>query len=163
MKVWYLHGLESAAGGPKVDFLNKVSSDVYAPAMDYKNHKTFGELYRKITKEGKPDLIVGSSMGGFFADALASHFGINVLLFNPAFHSRSIVSKLPYGSNFGKRFIVLGTDDEVIDYKVSLDLIRKDKAFDASTDSILLVPMGHRTPLNKFIDIYNENILSETS
>ena len=50
MKVWYLHGLESAAGGPKVDFLNKVSSEVYAPAMDYKNHKTFGELYRKITK-----------------------------------------------------------------------------------------------------------------
>ena len=28
MKVWYLHGLESAAGGPKVDFLKEVADEV---------------------------------------------------------------------------------------------------------------------------------------
>ena len=69
MKVWYLHGLESDPGGPKVDFLNEVADEVFAPAMDYRNHKAFGELYRKVTKEGKPDLIIGSSMGGYFADS----------------------------------------------------------------------------------------------
>ena len=88
-KVLYLHGLESKQGGPKVEFLANMFI-THAPAMDYKNHKAFGELYRKVTKEGKPDLIIGSSMGGYFADALASHFGIEVLLFNPALHSRSI-------------------------------------------------------------------------
>ena len=163
MKVWYLHGLESDPGGPKVDFLNEVADEVFAPAMDYKHHKAFGELYRKVTKDGKPDLIIGSSMGGYFADALATHFGINVLLFNPALHSRPFEINLPYGDNYGRKFIVLGTEDKVIDYKVSLDLIRKHKSSNASTDSILLTSMGHRTPLNKFIDIYNENILSETT
>ena len=91
MKIWYLHGLESDPGGPKVNFLNEVADEVFAPAMDYKNHKAFGELYRKITKEGEPDLIIGSSMGGYFADALASHFGINTLLLNPALHSREFI------------------------------------------------------------------------
>ena len=97
MKVYYLHGLESEAGGPKVDFLNEVTEQVFAPAMDYTNHRLFGELYRKILKEGKPDLIIGSSMGGYFADALGSHFDIEVLLFNPALHSRTIEINLPYG------------------------------------------------------------------
>ena len=162
MNVWYLHGLESKAGGPKVDFLRKVSDKVFAPEIKYTNPNTFDVLLN-LAKEDKPDLIIGSSMGGYYADAIASHFGINVLLFNPALHSRPIDTKLPYGDNFGRKFTVLGMEDKVIDYKVSLDLIRKDKAFNASTDSILLVPMGHRTPLNKFIDIYNENILSEIS
>ena len=162
MNVWYLHGLESKAGGPKVDYLRKVSDKVFAPEIKYTNPNTFDVLLN-LAKEDKPDLIIGSSMGGYYADAIASHFGINVLLFNPALHSRSIDTKLPYGDNFGRRFTVLGMEDKVIDYKVSLDLIRKDKTSNPSTDSILLVNMGHRTPLNKFIDIYNENILSEIS
>ena len=110
MKVWYLHGLESDPGGPKVDFLNEVADEVFAPEMNYKNHKLFGELFRKISKGDKPDLIIGSSMGGFFADALASHFGINTILFNPALHSRSIIKKLPYGKEFGSINVFLGSD-----------------------------------------------------
>ena len=160
MKVWYLHGLESAAGGPKVDFLNKVSSEVYAPAMDYKNHKTFGELYRKITKEGKPDLIVGSSMGGFFADALASHFGIDVLLFNPALHSRSIERNLPYGDNYGKRHFNLGSEDKVINYGKTIDLLQEDKNFIDSDSTVTITSNGHRTPLTVFKDIYNETVIN---
>ena len=162
MNVWYLHGLESKAGGPKVDYLRKVSDKVFAPEIKYTNPNTFDVLLN-LAKDDKPDLIIGSSMGGYYADAIASHLGINVLLFNPALHSRTIDTELPYGDNFGKKFTVLGTEDKVIDYKVTLELIRKDKTFNATTDSILLVSMGHRTPLNKFIDIYNENILSEIS
>ena len=162
MNVWYLHGLESKAGGPKVDYLRKVSNKVFAPEIKYTNPNTFDVLLN-LAKEDKPDLIIGSSMGGYYADAIASHFGIDVLLFNPALHSRTIDTELPYGDNFGKKFTVLGTEDKVIDYKVTLELIRKGKTSNASTDSILLVSIGHRTPLNKFIDIYNENILSEIS
>ena len=162
MNVWYLHGFESKAGGPKVDFLRKISDKVYAPKVDYYHSEMFSSLL-KLAKYNKPDLIIGSSMGGYYADAIASHLGINVLLLNPALHSRPIDTKLPYGDNFGRKFTVLGMEDKVINYKVSLDLIRKDKTSNPSTDSILLVNMGHRTPLNKFIDIYNENILSEIS
>lgn len=157
MKIWYLHGLESDPGGPKVDFLNEVADEVFAPAMDYTNHKAFGELYRKVTKEGKPDFIIGSSMGGYFADAIASHFGIEVLLFNPALHSRSIEVNLPYGETNWDRNFVVGTDDDVIDPKATR--VYKDLAKSWTE----IEGMGHRTTLNVFKDIYNKVVLNETT
>ena len=157
MKVWYLHGLESDPGGPKVDFLNEVADEVFAPAMDYRNHKAFGELYRKVTKEGKPDLIIGSSMGGYFADAIASHFGIKTILFNPALHSRSIERNLPYGNTNYKKTFVVGTEDDVINPKLTKALA------DLSANWIEIEGMGHRTTLNVFKDIYNKVVLNETS
>lgn len=157
MKVWYLHGLESAPGGPKVDFLKEVADEVYAPAMDYTSHKAFGELYREITKKGKPDLIIGSSMGGYFADAIASHFGIEVILFNPALHSRTIERNLPYGNTNYKKTFVVGTEDDVINPKLTKALA------DLSANWIEIEGMGHRTTLNVFKDIYNKVVLNETS
>jgi predicted esterase YcpF (UPF0227 family) len=152
MKVWYLHGLESTVGGPKVDFLKEVADEVFAPAMDYTNHRLFGELYRKIIKEGKPDLIIGSSMGGYFADAIASHFDIEVLLFNPALHSRSIEINLPYGETNWVRHMVVGTEDKVIDPKLT-------KVLKGLFDTwIEIKGMGHRTTLSVFKDIYKKVI-----
>ena len=159
MKVWYFHGLESKVGGPKVDFLKEVASEVYAPEMDYSRHKLFGELFRKITKEGSPDLIIGSSMGGFFADALASHFGINTILLNPALHSRPLITKLPYGNEFGFSNVCLGSEDKVIDPYKTITMLQE-----RGTDFKLeLGSHGHRTPLNVFKDIYNETVTNETS
>jgi predicted esterase YcpF (UPF0227 family) len=152
MNVWYLHGLESAVGGPKVDFLREVADEVYAPAMDYTNQKLFGELYTDIRIKGKPDLIIGSSMGGYFADALGSHFDIEVLLFNPALHSRSIDISLPYGETNWTRHMVVGTEDDIIDPKLT-------KVLKGIFDTwIEIEGMGHRTPLNVFKDIYKKVI-----
>ena len=157
MNVWYLHGLESTVGGPKVDFLKEVADEVFAPAMDYTNHRLFGELYRKIIKEGKPDLIIGSSMGGYFADAIASHFNVEVLLFNPALHSRSIEINLPYGETNWDRNFVVGIEDDVIDPKAAR--VHKDLAKSWTE----IEGMGHRTTLNVFKDIYNKVVLNETA
>ena len=159
MKVWYFHGLESKAGGPKVEFLKKNATEVYAPVMDYSNHKLFGELFRKITKEGAPDFIIGSSMGGYFADALASHFGIKTILLNPALHSRNIIKKLPYGKEFGFSYVFLGSEDKIISPYKTIDMLQeRGTAFKLNLGS-----HGHRTPVNVFKDIYNETVINETA
>lgn len=160
MKVWYFHGLESKVGGPKVKFLKENATEVYAPEMNYENHKLFGELFRKVTKEGKPDLIIGSSMGGYFADALASHFGIDTLLLNPALHSRTMIKSLPYGKEFGSTIAALGSEDKVIDPYETIQVLQN-----RGTDikQINLGSHGHRTPLNVFKDIYNETVINETA
>lgn len=157
MNVWYLHGLESKAGGPKVDFLKSVADRVFAPEMNYNNPYMFAALYNKALTD-KPDLIIGSSMGGYFADALGSHFDVEVLLFNPALHSRSMEPEgVTYGESNWERNFVVGTEDDVIDPKATR--VFKDLAKTWTE----IEGMGHRTSLKVFKDIYKKVILNETT
>ena len=152
-KIVYLHGLESKAGGPKVDFL-ATKGLVYAPEMDFKTL----DLYDLMGKIGKPDLIIGSSMGGYIADILGSHLGVDVLLFNPALHSRSIDfdfdNVIPYSGKNYKRTIILGTEDDVIDPKITKKLR---PYYDNSAKFEEIEGMGHRTSLDVFINMYNKH------
>jgi len=157
MNVWYLHGLESSVGGPKVDFLYSVADRVFAPRMVYTNPNMFKSLL-EAAKIDKPDLIIGSSMGGYFADALGSHLNVEVLLFNPALHSRSFEPEgVSYGETNWKRNFVVGTEDDVIDPKATR--VYKDLA-NSWTE---IEGMGHRTSLTVFRDIYKKIILNETN
>jgi predicted esterase YcpF (UPF0227 family) len=117
-KIIYLHGLESEPGGPKVSFLAEKGM-VYAPAMDY---ETF-DLHEFIYTLGMPDLIIGSSMGGYVADVIGSRLGVDVLLFNPALHNREIDSRfMNITTTNYKRTIVLGTEDNVINPELTKKL-----------------------------------------
>ena len=152
-KIVYLHGLESEAGGPKVSFLAEKGM-VYAPEMDY---ETF-DLHEFIYTLGMPDLIIGSSMGGYIADIIGSQLGVDVLLFNPALHSRSIEFDFDGGVGYGgedyKRTIVLGTEDNVINPETTKKLW---PVYDNSAIFDEVEGMGHRTPLDVFINMYNKH------
>jgi len=148
-KIVYLHGLESEPGGPKVSFLAEKGT-VYAPAMDYKTL----DLDEFIYTLGMPDLIIGSSMGGYVADIIGSRLGVDVLLFNPALHNRGIDSEYEYyGENY-KRTIVLGTEDNVINPELTKKLW---SVFGNEAEYDEIEGMGHRTPLDVFINMYNKH------
>jgi len=147
-KIVYLHGLESNQGGKKVEFLSSKGM-VYAPSMDYKNLN----LDKFILTLGIPDLIIGSSMGGYIADIIGSRLGVDVLLFNPALHSRSINVDYEYYGNTYNRTIILGTTDKIIDPKLTKNLWSvhyNDPTFDE------IEGMGHRTPFSVFVNMYNK-------
>ena len=152
-KIVYLHGLESEAGGPKVSFLAEKGM-VYAPNMDYVTL----DLNEFILTLGMPDLIIGSSMGGYVADIIGSQLGVDVLLFNPALsnHNRTVIKEfnVDYGSQKYKRTIVLGTEDNVIDPEVTKKLWSV-YGNHAKYDEV--EGMGHRTPLDVFINMYNKH------
>ena len=148
-KIVYLHGLESEAGGPKVSFL-ATKGTVYAPAMDYKTL----DLDEFIHTLGMPDLIIGSSMGGYVADIIGSRLGSDVLLFNPALHSREIDPEYEYYNNGYIRTIVLGTEDDIIDPELTKKLWSV-HGNEAEYDEI--EGMGHRTPLDVFVNMYNKH------
>ena len=151
-KIVYLHGLESEQGGPKVSFLAGVGT-VNAPAMDYESL----DLKEFILTLGMPDLIIGSSMGGYIADIIGSQLGVDVLLFNPALHGRRSVYQFneDYGSQKYKRTIVLGTEDDVIDSETTKKLwsVYGNHAHHDEVEG-----MGHRTPLDVFINMYNKHV-----
>ena len=150
-KIVYLHGLESETGGTKVSFLAEKGM-VYAPAMDYETL----DLNEFIFTLGMPDLIIGSSIGGYVADIIGSQLGVDVLLFNPALHNRTIIREFneDYGSQGYKRTIVLGTEDKVINPEITKKLWSV-KGNEAIHDEI--EGMGHRTPLDVFINMYNKH------
>jgi predicted esterase YcpF (UPF0227 family) len=148
-KIVYLHGLESESGGTKVSFLAEKGM-VYAPNMDYKTL----DLDEFIYTLGMPDLIIGSSMGGYVADIIGSRLGVDVLLFNPALHSREIDPEYQYYGNTYKRTIVLGTEDDIVDPEITKKLwsVHGNEAIHDEVEG-----MGHRTPLDVFINMYNKH------
>ncbi len=73
-RVLFLHGLESSNVCSKVDFLKEVS-DCYAPAINYAD-PYIEDLLLKMVRAFNPNVIIGSSMGGYSALLLGNYFGI---------------------------------------------------------------------------------------
>lgn len=125
MKVAFFHGLESPARSEKNVILKELfgAENVFAPAMDYRNPEMYNEVLNYL-KENPVDLLIGSSMGGYFAHNLSSILGIQALLFNPALHSRSMEPQnVKCGAHRPTQVFVLGRQDEVINPMETLKLI----------------------------------------
>ena len=148
-KVIYFHGLESGQGGPKVDFLTS-KYEVVAPEMDYHNPELFQQML-DLVRGFEPDLIVGSSMGGYFAYMLATHTKIPVVLLNPALHSRKFEPEGVYeGPNEVVGVMINGSEDDVIDPTETAKLLRT--SIKKGQLRYHLKDHGHRTPLKIFED-----------
>jgi uncharacterized protein len=157
--VIYFHGLESQPNNIKTQFLNQEVDFLKAPAMDYTKKDIFEEWLDYVKNE-KPDLLIGSSMGGYFAMALATHIKIPILVFNPALHSRTFEIKgLKSGTKKLRGLVVLGKKDTVINPVPTISMLQGTQN---SLDIKIEKEMGHRVPLNIFISMYNEVAYSTT-
>ena len=148
-KVIYFHGLESGQGGQKVDFL-ATKYKVVAPEMDYHNPNLFQEML-ELVREFEPDLIIGSSMGGYFAYTIATHTKTPVVLLNPALHSREFEPQGVFeGPNEVVGVMINGSEDDVIDPVTTAKMLRK--SIMKGQLRYYLREHGHRTPLKIFED-----------
>ena len=146
MKIAYLHGLESKGIGEKNHFLRKNFNHVYDPKIDYTDPKIWDKIYSDLLKF-RPDYIVGSSMGGWFAYNLGKKLGIPTLLFNPALHSRTLEPPIDTsGSKYPNHSLVLGKLDKVIDAFETRKLINKGLTKFKIYDEII----EHRIPFPVF-------------
>ena len=157
-RVLYLHGLESSNVCSKVDFLKEVS-DCYAPAMNYADPYV-EDLLLKMVRAFKPEVIIGSSMGGHTALLLGNYFGISTIAFNPAIHSRSFDPEFNKLSNADPDInltpvVILGMEDDVVN-----PLITKEILDDAFIECVIeeIEGMGHRIPFNVFANMYDKYI-----
>ena len=156
--ILYLHGLESSNICDKVDFL-KENTNVVAPSIDYSDPGLEEKLFY-IVEKFEPDVIIGSSMGGYVGMMLANKYDIDCVLFNPAIHSRpmepNLRSLIYDGPKHGlNSVVVLGLEDEVIDPKVTVKLLEESE-IDVTYE---IYPfLGHRVPFDVFVNIYNKYI-----
>lgn len=155
-KVLYLHGLESKQGGKKVDYLAK-NFIVHAPEVDYNDPFVDFKLFRTVI-DFQPELIIGSSMGGYAADNLAKANELPAILFNPALHSRSFEPLLGNGNAEEmlpqkRKIVVLGKQDDVIPAEKTKEMLEGNENY-----QIVEKDMGHRTDLNIFIDVIEKYV-----
>lgn len=158
-KILYLHGLESSNVGDKIDFLKK-KAIVIAPSINYLKPSLEEELFYVVEKFS-PDLIIGSSMGGFVGMALANRYNIKCIAFNPAIHSRPIEPDLPSLKHDDVNFsfnpvVVLGLEDDVIDSAKTEDMLEQ---MDVECEIERVEGLGHRIPFDVFVNIYDKYVI----
>lgn len=144
MNIAFFHGLESSAISSKSVFLHK-NFTAFTPAMNYYNQNLFDETLSQL-ENANFDLLVGSSMGGYFAYHLSTFLNLPTLLFNPAFVDRSFEPVVNSGTFQPPQTIILGENDDVINPQKSILWIENNlKQYSFHHESI-----GHRTPIEVF-------------
>lgn len=146
MKIAFFHGLESPPISEKNEVLKKYFKNIYAPHMLYGSSNCFEKTLKEVESQ-KPDLLIGSSMGGWFAYCISTLTGIPTLLFNPAFHSRKMDPVIRVGRKKSIHTVVLGAQDNVISASDTREWIKKEGI---GHFSIYNEKMGHRIPIEIF-------------
>jgi predicted esterase YcpF (UPF0227 family) len=88
-RVVYLHGFNSSPASLKarifVDYFHNVAgADVSVPELSFDPVLAMQTAESCITTSALPALIVGSSLGGYYATFLAQKYGVRAALINPA-------------------------------------------------------------------------------
>ena len=148
MRIVYLHGLKGKASNSKVDFLKDRGHIVMSPQIDYLNKNSFNDILT-TSKSFMPDLIMGSSMGGFFALEIGKHLDVPVILFNPALHSRPFEPNVDTSGKYKPEiYLALGMNDYVI------DPLKTIKEFSNNLVTTLKGNHNHKTPIEFFTKVF---------
>lgn len=83
-KILFIHGLDSSKESTKfhaIDAANK-----YCLNVDYRNlnYATVAEFYSEIIEKIKPDILVGHSLGGYWALKMSQYHHIPCVIANPS-------------------------------------------------------------------------------
>lgn len=134
MKILYIHGYNGTPDGPKLDMLRKEyqSATIFAPQHDgVPDH--VHDLLDGIasTMDDPEDVIIGNSLGGFWANLFSLRYGVPALLINPVVSPLKALETLgcpfaveyaPYEKEvkadaISPRTVLLAEDDEVLCYR----------------------------------------------
>jgi len=86
--VIYLHGFNSSPASLKArlfaDYCASCGIDTLIPALSPDPGAALAALEKLVVKTPRPALLVGSSLGGYYATCLAERHGLKAALVNPA-------------------------------------------------------------------------------
>jgi len=122
-KIMYVHGFGSSGQSGTVSRIRTVlpNATVIAPDLPIKPQKAI-DLLNQTCMEEQPDLIIGTSMGGMYAEQL---YGYDRILINPAFR---IADTMGEHGLTGKQQFFSPRQDGVQDFYVDKALVKEYRA-----------------------------------
>jgi len=111
MKIFNLHGYKGASQNAAYKAFMESGCDVFSPETDYDSaapDKIF-EWIESLFIDEKPDIIAGTSLGGFYASVLAVKYHKPLILVNPCLMPFSILPELGYKDDIKKFLIMFGS------------------------------------------------------
>ncbi len=118
MKIIYFHGFGSSHASGTVQLLRNILTDdeIVAPDIPVDPAEAFPYL-QKLVEDEKPDLIIGTSMGGMYAQQMR---GIKRVIVNPAFNMSTMSKVLKTGEHqfFNGRY------DGAKTFRITKDIIQ---------------------------------------
>ncbi|TWI54224.1 hypothetical protein IQ22_02087 [Pseudomonas duriflava] len=87
--ILYIHGFNSSSASLKarqlVEYMGRLGlqTQIQAPDLHHNPRQAMVQLENAIAALGQP-LLVGSSLGGYYATVLAERYGLKAILINPA-------------------------------------------------------------------------------
>ena len=131
-KLLYVHGMSSSGASSTPKKIQEMLPDVCVIAPDIPiNPDEALVMLKSICKEERPDLVMGTSMGGMYAQQM---HGYNKILINPAFHVSGFMRQ-----NLGTQSFMNPRKDGVMKYAITAELCDayqqvEQKQFEGITD-----------------------------
>lgn len=118
MKLIYFHGFASSGASGTVQLLRDLlpSAEVIAPDIPVDPLEAL-EMLHALVEETQPDLIIGTSMGGMYAQQMHGHLRLCV---NPAFQ----MSSLSKAMHTGEHRWLNGRKDKAKTFRISAETIQ---------------------------------------
>lgn len=141
MNILFFHGLDSSAETNKFEVIKK--SNKFAVTVDYRklSYHEVGLLYNKLIQKYQPDILVGHSLGGYWALSKSREFEIPCLAINPTL----------YPDQHFDDYVDLKTLDFNDDVKRSFHLEMNDEVIDLSEVFHWAEDKTNRTNIHEFL------------
>ena len=134
MKILYIHGFNGTPEGAKLDMLRNHyrKAEIIAPQHDSRAKNVFPLLDEVASNmDGDDDVILGNSLGGFWANFFSLRYGLGAVLVNPVVRPSQSLQKLGYplaseylefenqisATDISPRIVLLAEDDELLNYR----------------------------------------------
>lgn len=124
MKLVYFHGFASSGASGTVQLLRRLlpSAEIIAPDIPADPAEALPML-KTLVEEERPDLIVGTSMGGMYAQQM---HGVLRICVNPSFH----ISRLSKVVHTGDHLWLNGRKDGEKKFRITQDTLRRFNAME---------------------------------
>lgn len=135
--ILYLHGYK---GDSKSTIGNHIRDISIIPDINYDNLFDAENTINNYITENNIQLLIGNSLGGFFANHFSEKYNIPCILINPCISIPSLdvmdikkntehYTTLSTNDNSIRKIILLGENDDLFDYKITKDFFHNKEIF----------------------------------